>query len=244
MEIPMAHLEEVSLLTEVDFALAHLVLDGPPEYADFYKQQRKRGRRVILDNSMHELEGKPLTVTEILHAADKINPTVVVPPDWIGKAKETYEAFKQMKDHPRAHAYDIALVIQGDNIEDRMKLFTAAQSKTKTLMLPYREPRSKWFSEFLDATPQHVKWPPYLHLLGVNTLEELLWFRNICEKYQWPMENICVDTAKPLKWAVKHVKLSELENLRGGGLLNHESVLDPADMRTAFFNIAYLRKYM
>src|SRR5690242_8773778 len=98
MEIPQAHLEEFSRLTDVDFVLAHLVLTNK-EYAEFYQDRSKAGRRVVLDNGMHET-GKPLTVPELIEACRRVHPSVVIPPDEIGNAKFTYDGFEQMRMAP------------------------------------------------------------------------------------------------------------------------------------------------
>lgn len=88
MEIPFAHLEELSEVCDFDFALAHLILELGPEhpYTKFYKKQSERGREVWLDNSTHE-KSKSCTPEEILKAAEMIGATHVVAPevrnDWI-----------------------------------------------------------------------------------------------------------------------------------------------------------------
>lgn len=88
MEIPFAHLEELSEVCDFDFALTHLVLELGPDhpYVKFYKKQSERGREVWLDNSTHE-KAKSCTTEEILKAAEMIGATHVVAPevrrDWV-----------------------------------------------------------------------------------------------------------------------------------------------------------------
>lgn len=242
MEIPKPHLEELSKLTDVDFALAHLVLEDK-EYAEFYAAQSKRKRRVILDNSMHELAGKPLTVPEILEAAIRISPSVVIPPDKIGDAQFTYDSFQQMRKHPK-NRWDTALVIQGETFDERCRMFMDNRQYTYTLMLPYREPRTKWFSELLSAVPKHTPWPPYLHLLGMATFDDLEYFVNQTQILGWNPRTVCIDTAKPIKWGMLNTKLDTLENVHGGGLLNHSAVLTPEQMNVTLYNLSYLRRFM
>jgi hypothetical protein len=240
MEIPIAHLEEFSQLTDDDFALAHLVLNDAT-YADFYAEQRKKGRRVVLDNGMHEM-GKPLTVPEILEAAKRINPSCVIPPDRIGDAQFTWEGFDQLRKHP-SNRWDPALVIQGASAEDRISLFMHGRKWTYTIMFPFREPRTEWFVDMVRRVPKTVQWPPHLHLLGVNSLEELRLWTNLCEIHGWSARNVAVDTGKPIKWALKGRSLAELEDVRKGGLIDPKSEMDDAAKALAYFNIAYLRRF-
>jgi hypothetical protein len=183
LEIPTKHLEEFSKLTDIDFALAHLVLSDKV-YEDFFREQKRRGRRVILDNGMHEM-GKALSVAEILEAAKRIDPTVVIPPDKIGDAQFTHDGFQMMRKHP-ALRWDPALVIQGATPEDRVNLFMHGRQYTYTVMFPFREPRTAWFMDMINRVPKTVPWPQYLHLLGVNDLEEIRLWQNLCEINRCP----------------------------------------------------------
>lgn len=242
LEIPKQHLEEFSHLTDVDFALAHLVLSDSI-YAEFYAEQVKQGRRVLLDNGMHEQGGKSLTVPEIIEAAKRVNPTVVIPPDKLGDAEFTYAGFKALRTDPQ-NRWEPALVIQGSTHEERVRLFMDGRQYSNTLCLPYREPRSQWFKELVSATPKHVAWPGHLHLFGVNTLDELQWFSTFCERVGWPAARLCVDTAKPIKWAMKGFTLNKppTDGLRGGGLLDHTVKLTAEQRMNAYFNIGYFRR--
>src|SRR6187399_2541069 len=91
-EIPTKYLNDLSPLLDADFALAHLVLEDPL-YCEFYAEQSKKGRMVILDNSMHELP-ESLNAGEILEAADRVKPAFCIPPDKLGDVKFTYDQFE------------------------------------------------------------------------------------------------------------------------------------------------------
>ena len=243
LEIPTAHLEELSPLTDADFALAHLVLNDK-QYAAFYKEQRKAGRRVILDNGMHEM-GKSLTVGEIIEAAKLINPTVVCPPDKLGDGPFTYTSFSTMQKHPGfSPNWDLGLILQGPERFQRVAFFSQMSQYTNTLLLPFREPRTEWITELVQAMPPHFVWPSYLHLLGMSTLEELQWFSAFGRVSKWPAKRITVDTGKPIKWALAGKKLDDVEQLRGGGQLKHDAKMDLAQMNRALYNIAFLRSRM
>lgn len=241
MEIPVPYLSTLSALTDVDYALAHLVLEDE-EYRKFYAEQSKRKRRVVMDNSMHELK-KPLNIGEVIEAAKLINPSVVIPPDKLGDAKFTYEGFESLRKDPRCN-WDPGLVVQGAERSQRVELFTHGIKYSQTLFLPYREPRLAWLQELVSATPKYVKWPRNLHLLGVNTLDELDAFNGICDNLSWPTHRVCVDTSKPIKWGMQLQKIDELESLRGGGLLDLNAKLDMSQLACTYYNVAVLRKAM
>ena len=242
MEIPKPHLSELSALTDVDFALAHEVLEDA-HYAKFYKEQRAQGRRVVLDNSMHELGTKALTVPELLEAAKKIDPSCVIAPDRLGDAKFTFESFEQLRKDPKLN-WDPAIVIQGTTYEDRIKLFNGVRSFTQTMCLPYREPRLKWMTELIIGSPAYVKFPPYLHLLGMQDGQELVEFNKLVRQYGYPSNNVTVDTAKPIKWAMKGKKIDSLETLHGGGLLDHKAKMNDVQQALTLYNICVMRKAM
>lgn len=242
LEIPKAHLEELSPLCDLDFALAHLVLNDK-EYAQFYADQRKAGRRVVLDNGMHEM-GKPLSVGELIEAAKRINPSVVCPPDKLNDGPFTYESFHAMRKHPGYGHWDLGMILQGDIRQDRIAFFTDACKYSFTLFLPFRKPRMEWVLELVQALPAHFNWPPFMHLFGMSTFEELEWFSGFGRRHNWPSSRIHMDTGKPIKWAIAGKKMSDLEVLRGGGQLDHSAKLDVAQMNRALYNIALLRSHM
>lgn len=241
MEIPTAHLAQLSELTDVDFALAHLVLENKV-YAEFYREQRKQGRRVLMDNSMHELNGVPLSVGELLEAARVINPNVIIPPDKLGDMQFTYAAFHNMRKHPGCR-WDPALVIQGKTYEERIQHFMDGRKYSQTVCFPFREPRLEWFTQLRRGVPHTVAWPTFLHLFGVNDLRELTEWSFVLEQSGWPAAMVCVDTAKPVKWGMQEHRFKENQNLRGGGLLDHKAEMTEAQLAATVYNIAFTRRY-
>lgn len=243
MEIPKSMLKEVSEYTDVDFALAHMVLEDD-EYAAFYKEQRSKfRRRVILDNGMHELDLQPLSVNQLIEAAKKINPSCVVPPDKLGDAKFTYENFQTCRTHPSWN-WDPMMVIQGGTRDERLKLFASTVRFTMTMGLPYREKRLAWFQEITAAVPAHVKLPPNLHLFGMNEVEELVSFCRLTQGLGWPAERITMDTAKPIKWAQKGKNMLGMKQVHGGGLLDHAAEMNLDQKYLMFQSLSYIRRFM
>ena len=64
-ESPKGVFDEVQKLTDYDYALVHL-FEEDEEYLNQFKRARDKGREIILDNSIFELEEYKM------HQADKI----------------------------------------------------------------------------------------------------------------------------------------------------------------------------
>jgi hypothetical protein len=241
-EIPTRHLSELSPLLDGDFALAHLVLENK-DYAEFYLEQSKRGRMVILDNSMHELPAS-LSVGEILEAADRIKPSFVIPPDKLGDVKFTYDQFDLFRKQNLRHGHRLAAVLCGSNPAERAMYYQNVRQYIDMVCLPFREPRLDWFLELLRAMPRHATWPPFIHLLGVNTLDELTVFCQVLDQAGWPRANRSVDTNKMVKWGLKNKRMDKLESVRGAGALDFNTELDVSQKLDTLYNIAYIRKFL
>jgi hypothetical protein len=241
-EFPTAHLAELSALTDGDFALAHLVLEDKA-YAQFYKDQGRKGRMVILDNSMHELP-ESLSIGEILEAADRISPSFVIPPDKLGDVTFNYTQFELFRKANLTKGHRLAAVMCGSNAAERSMYFTNIRTYIDMLCFPYREPRYDWFIELQMTIPKHVAWPPYLHLLGVSSLEELTVWNAYLDKVEWPRKRRSVDTNKMVKWGMKNKRLDKMDSLRGAGPLDFSAKLDVSQQLDTIHNIAYIRKFL
>lgn len=244
MEIPTAYLSEFSPLCDIDFALAQEVLNDV-NYANFYKKQREAGRYVILDNGFHEL-GHPLSPAELEDAADRIQPSVVIAPDWLGKPVETLGGFNATWD--RLHTrYRIGAVICGTSPTEREQFFLDVYKRASLLCLPFKEPRLRWFQELL-STFKGYEWPPRIHLLGVNELSELRAFKNVLFEERIPESLVSVDTAKPVKWGILGKRFDVKLNLRGATLASSDIAkqekLTPTQKQDIFYNTAFLRKFL
>lgn len=244
MEIPKAHLKEFSAVCDYDFAIAHYVLQDA-EYARFYKTQREKGRYVILDNGFHEL-GHPLSNAEIIEAAKIINPNVIIAPDWLGKAKETLEAARELFSLLKkgTQPWNLGVVLQGENRIERFAMYDALKNITYLWCLPYRVNRVEWLYELADANVAPIR----LHLLGMNEREEIQSLRTIgivrdAERFG----GLYIDTAKPIKWGMQNMLIDELPSTRNSGinaLSLFNADLDHKRRAAAFYNVAYLRRLL
>lgn len=243
MEIPRAWLQTLSPLCDGDFAIAHQVLEDK-YYADFYKDQASSGRLVFLDNGFHEL-GRSLSAAELLEAASRINPTLVIAPDRLGDQRYGLEQFGEaLRIFPPEIA--IGCVIAGTTPAERAEMFMKVKGHAKMLCFPYRENRFEWFSDLLLKIPKYIQWPPRIHLLGVNELWELKAFRDKFAEEGIDPRRISVDTSKPVKFGIMRQRFSDsMSTLRGLGSLAELEKKSSSDcMADVMYNIAYLRKFL
>ena len=78
-EAPIDIFEEVQRLTDYDYALVHL-LEQNGRYRDTFERAIKRGREVILDNSIFELE-EAFEADKFAYWVDRIRPEWYIVPD-------------------------------------------------------------------------------------------------------------------------------------------------------------------
>jgi len=74
--------------------------------------------------------------------------------------------------------------------------------------------------------------------------QELVEFNKLVRQYGYPSNNVTVDTAKPIKWAMKGKKIDSLETLHGGGLLDHKAKMNDVQQALTLYNICVMRKAM
>jgi hypothetical protein len=204
MEVPVCRLQRLNVLADLDFALAHKVLEDPA-YATYYRT-RVRGRKLILDNSVHEL-GTPLSPDLLLQAARCVNADFLIAPDNIENAPWTLQQYLRLRTWARSGDPEIVGVICGDTLKQREELLDAMQW-SGMVCLPFRKPRLEWWEE-LPRLHTHRR----IHLLGVSTLDELRSWTRIAHSY--PDTEFSVDTAKPIKAALLGRRLDDGSPLRG-----------------------------
>jgi hypothetical protein len=202
MEIPSSYLARWAPMTDLDFALAHRVLEDE-QYASWYRN-RPAGRQLILDNSMHEL-GTPLPIELLREAASWVKADFVVPPDQLGQPEWNLSQYQKCV-KAFGSEFSVAAVLCGRDREARKKFLKKVDSAAM-LMLPYREPRMTWY---LELRIQFERFP-WIHLLGVSELSELQSFNRLCGNN----ERWSIDTSKPVKAGLVGRSILDGQSLRG-----------------------------
>ena len=86
-ESPKSIFETVQKYTDYDYALVHL-FEEDKEYLLQFKEAIKKGREVILDNSIFELE-EAFNSDKFIHWINEVRPTWYIVPDALEDAKTT-----------------------------------------------------------------------------------------------------------------------------------------------------------
>jgi hypothetical protein len=245
MAVPRQLQEQLANLQDLHFALVSY--DEVPGYAEWYSKQRDQARQVILDNGMHENNGKPRTCAQLVEACKLFRPNYLVCPDWMGNARKTLDAFNEMR-RMRPNGCGLAVVMQGKDPVERYEFFEAVRLHADMLCFPYRMPRLEWMKELVKRVPSHVKWPPKIHLLGVSNMEELGGWHRLMYEMGVPEDHVSIDTTKPIKWALHPdgpKRLDELDSFRdcpGWPQVPLKEDVTPEQLACIYYNVAYLRR--
>lgn len=221
MEVPTYHLEDLIPLTDLDFAVAHRVVQDE-DYASFYRR-REPGRELILDNSMHEI-GAPVSWEMLREAADLVKPNYVIIPDSLIDFTWSFRQIEHATKH--LESYRLAVNLVGDTyIERRALLDEAYRHNVSMLCLPYRKPRLEAYLQ-LD-----ISWWSRIHLLGVSSLDELrAWTTLVNWRSQTFQElRVSVDTSKAVKWGIRGRYIGDGQDIRhapisSADLLSHKNI--------------------
>jgi len=244
LECPHALLHSVEQVTDFDFLLTHLLVNG--SYREYYLQKPPQRRTRILDNSTNEL-GRPVSLQDLSNAAIAIRPDYVCPPDYTKDKDSTIKAVMDSCFYDFVGA-KILPIVQGKDLTeteeclkeyrdmgyDRVAIpydITLGQSHTLVAMEAIR-PRVVWQS--LSLGFQHI------HLLGMNTLEELKFY---CKT----REVETLDTGTPITNGLELVRFGRDELVEKKKKLDFDWVpeQDPSmeiKLKLIYFNIAYLRR--
>jgi hypothetical protein len=212
MEVPTAYLEPWKDWTDLDFVLAHKVLEDAA-YAEFFAK-RPSSRELIMDNSMHEL-GQALPISDLREAAKRCRANYVIAPDRLGEPEWNAQQFNETNN---ALSVRVGAVMSGRTYEERKRHLESVHHAAM-LLLPYRENRLLWYLEF--STYIHFTFPR-IHLLGVNELSELALFAAASRADTNSTSRWSVDTAKALKWGASQTKLTTVGSVRGNPLGSKE----------------------
>ena len=141
--VPIEHL---SLLEHDEYHMALVHMCGDPTYYQFYKDQVKAGKYVILDNSTVEL-GEPMDPDVYLVDAMRMGASEVLYPDWLYEADHSIEAGKDFIKRAKKWGY-------------KGKFMGAPQGKTE--------------DEWLECAIRMLEWPETT-CLGVSRRYEKFW---------------------------------------------------------------------
>lgn len=122
-EAPKSIFHQVQELTDGDYALVHL-FEEDRQYYELFQEALRKGRDVILDNSVFEL-GEAFNADTFAYWVYALSPTWYVVPDVLEDADATIDRFFNfIKQYPDLPGKRIG-VVQGKNYDDLVRCYKA-----------------------------------------------------------------------------------------------------------------------
>jgi hypothetical protein len=211
LELPDALLDRLSPLADFDWILAHKVIDT--SYLTYIHHYKKSTNYKVLDNSVNELL-EPVSLEYMVKAAEKIDPDIIVAPDWLLDREKTLEYLDKCE---KIFPPDKILpVIQGKNLQECVECMgTILGKRYASFAVPFdltctrhdslekmAEARYSFIDSIETIVPNHVK----IHLLGLTLPSEI-------DRYTEDWSNhkhvFSLDTGSPILHGLSHILLEE-----------------------------------
>ena len=217
-EAPLDIFEEVQRFTDYDYALVHL-LEENPRYRDTFERAIKKGREVILDNSIFELE-EAFDAIKFDKWVKDIKPTWYIVPDALEDADRTC---KQMEDwNNKGLGYEGSGkigVIQGKTYDEIVDCYNYMNKEADVDMIAISFDYS-YYTKSCPHPNRYVSWmlgrvkllgdllkdgvinkdKPH-HLLGCGLPQEFAFYKN--SDYDWIYS---LDTSNPVVHGILNIR--------------------------------------
>ena len=216
-EAPIDIFNEVQSRTDYDYALVHL-LEESFRYRDIFEGAVKRGREVILDNSIFELE-EAFEADRFAMWVERLKPTWYIVPDALENAEKTMQQaadwFKKYKDVPGKSIG----VVQGKTYEEIRDCYRAMDEIAKVDMIAISFDYS-YYTRSVPHPNKYVSWmlgrvkllgdlvkdgiinknKPH-HLLGCGLPQEFSFYRHADYNFIYSL-----DTSNPVVHGIKQIE--------------------------------------
>lgn len=207
-EAPLSIMRKVQHMTDYDYALVHLFEDpiAGPQYLSFFDEALRKGREVILDNSVFEL-GQAFDIDRFRSWIKALKPTYYIIPDKLRDSAETRRIAKEWQ--PIKGSRSIG-VVQGQTMQDLVDCYLVLSEKCDKIAFPFNLPiylslagnentveeqycrgRKIFMDRLLDMNVLNLKKPH--HLLGTVLPQEVCQYQD--DKYFF-LDSI--DTSNPV----------------------------------------------
>jgi len=215
-EAPIDIFEEVQRFTDYDYALVHL-LEQNPRYRDTFEKAIKKGREVILDNSIFELE-EAFEADRFVQWVERLRPTWYIVPDALEDAVKTCQQMADWNNrYPNVPGKKIG-VVQGKTYEEIVNCYKFMDNSDVdmiaisfdysyyTVSVPHPNKYVSWMlgrAKLLgDLLRDGVinKDKPH-HLLGCGLPQEFAFYKHA--DYSWIYS---LDTSNPIVHALKGIE--------------------------------------
>jgi len=219
-EAPIDIFDEVQRLTDYDYALVHL-LEQNGRYRDTFERAIKKGREVILDNSIFELE-EAFEADRFALWVERIKPTWYIVPDALEDAEKTMEQMASwFKNYSNVPGKSIG-VVQGKTYQEIKDCYKAIDKLSPCDMIAI----SFDYSYYNDSVPHPNKYVSWMlgrvkllgdllsdgiinkdkphHLLGCGLPQEFSFYKNADYNFIYSL-----DTSNPVVHALKNIKYKD-----------------------------------
>lgn len=217
-EAPLSIMNKVQRMTDYDYALVHLFED--PEvgerYLKFFSDALRKGREVILDNSVFEL-GSAFDPNRFRSWIKILKPTYYVLPDVLRNSKETMRIAREWEP---IHGCGSIGVVQGISWDDLVSCYRFLSARCDVVALPFNLPIYPTFGEsdnravayckgrkaFIDKLLEEGVLDELkpIHLLGTVLPQEICQYDD--RHYSFIRS---VDTSNPVIHGLHHVRYSD-----------------------------------
>ena len=216
-EAPIDIFDEVQRLTDYDYALVHL-LEQNGRYRDTFERAVKKGREVILDNSIFELE-EAFEADRFALWVERLKPTWYIVPDALENAEKTMEQMASwFKTYGGVPGKSIG-VVQGKTYQEIKDCYRAIDELSPCDMIAISFDYS-YYSDSIPHPNKYVSWmlgrvkllgdlkrdgiinkdKPH-HLLGCGLPQEFSFYKNA--NYKWLYS---LDTSNPVVHGLKGIE--------------------------------------
>ena len=215
-EAPIDIFDEVQRLTDYDYALVHL-LEQNGRYRDTFERAVKKGREVILDNSIFELE-EAFEADRFAIWVERLKPTWYIIPDALEDAEKTMQqAADWYKQYGGIPGKTIG-VVQGKTYQEIRECYRAMDQIAKVDMIAI----SFDYSYYSDSCPHPNKYVSWMlgrvkllgdlltdgvinkdkphHLLGCGLPQEFSFYKHL--DFNWIYS---LDTSNPVVHGIKGI---------------------------------------
>lgn len=215
-EAPIDIFDEVQRLTDYDYALVHL-LEENGRYRDTFENAVKKGREVILDNSIFELE-EAFEADRFALWVERLKPTWYIVPDALENAEKTMQqAANWFKNYSHVPGKSIG-VVQGKTYQEIRDCYRAMDEIANVDMIAISFDYS-YYRESCPHPNKYVSWmlgrvkllgdlerdniinkdKPH-HLLGCGLPQEFSFYKHA--DYNWIYS---LDTSNPVVHGIKNI---------------------------------------
>lgn len=217
-ESPKSIFDQVQAVTDYDYALVHL-FEEDPEYLHLFEDALKKGREVILDNSIFELE-EAFDAQKFAEWIQYLKPTWYIVPDALEDTKKTVQQMTEWNNKYKNLPGKKIGVVQGKTYE-QIKICYEYMDKIANVDMIAISFDYSYYTETIPHPNKYVSWmlgrvkllgdllrdgiinenKPH-HLLGCGLPQEFAFYSD----YKWIYS---LDTSNPVVHGIKGVPYRE-----------------------------------